>query len=128
MFKTKSYSFNNLTLIDEFLRIYINGFWDEIFSNIVKNENKHLMLMRKVEFSDLNLGYRTLGQLRRVNFDDKELYINYLSEILYNIELLELDDYSHINEPLSKITFSYIIKDGLAPEKRALLQDIKNKK
>lgn len=32
MFKFKSYSYNNFTLTDDFLRIYINVFWDEIFS------------------------------------------------------------------------------------------------
>lgn len=127
MFKIKSYSYNNFTLTDEFLRIYINVFWDEIFSNIVKNGDKHLMLMCKVEFSDINLGYRTLGNLRLVNFYDKELYIEYLTENLYNIELLNLEDYFYTKEPLSKITFSYIIKDGLAPENRALFQDLSKK-
>jgi hypothetical protein len=96
MFKIKSYSFNNFTLTNELLGIYINVFWDEILSNIVKNEDKHLMLMCKVDFSDIELGYRTLGNLRKVHFSDKELYIEYLTENLYNIELLDLKEYYYI--------------------------------
>jgi hypothetical protein len=36
------------------------------------------MLMVKVEFNETELGYRTLGDLRRVNYSDKELFIEYL--------------------------------------------------
>jgi hypothetical protein len=127
MIQTKTYSINNFTLTNELLRICINVFWDEIFSNIVKNGDKHLMLMCKVEFSEIELGYRTLGNLRIVNFTDKELYIEYLTEKLDLIELLDLEDYFYTTHPLSKITFSYIVKDGLAPENRALLQDLSKK-
>ncbi len=127
MFKIKSYSFNNFTLTNELLRVYITVFWDEIFSYIIKNGDKHLMLMCKVELSEIELGYRTLGNLRIVNYSDKELYIEYLTEKLDFIELLDLENSFYTIHPISKITFTYIVKEGLAPENRALLQDLSKK-
>jgi hypothetical protein len=35
--------------------------------------------MCKVQFEDDSMAYRTLGHLRKVNFTDKELFIEYLS-------------------------------------------------
>ena len=78
--------------------------------------------MCKVEFSESELGYRTLGDLRRVNFEDKKLFVDYL------INRLGLLNESYTVHPISKITFSYIIKEGSATNKdRALLQDLTSK-
>jgi hypothetical protein len=79
------------------------------------------MVLCKVEFNESELGYRTLGDLRRVNFDDKQMFIDYLTHRLG--ALTE----SYISDPISKITFSYIIRDGLATDNRRLLQDLCNK-
>jgi hypothetical protein len=102
---------------------YINNFWNDVFSPIVDSAEapKHLMLMCKVEFNDLELGYRTLGHLRRVNYTDKDLFIEYL--ILRLGTLTE----AYISNPISKVTFSYIIKDGIATEDRRLLKDFVDK-
>jgi hypothetical protein len=68
------------------------------------------------------MGYRTIGALRKVNYEDKELYIDYLSQ---NLSLL---NESYIVQPISKISLSYIIKDGLCNEKnRALLLNLEEK-
>lgn len=43
------------------------------------------MLLIKVQYSSLReeeLGYRTLGHLRTINFNDKEQFIDYLVERL----------------------------------------------
>jgi len=77
--------------------------------------------MCKVEFVEPELGYRTLGHLRLVNFTDKELFIEYLTARLG--VLTE----AYIIHPISKITFSYIIKNGLAAGNRKLLTDVSNK-
>jgi DNA polymerase type B, organellar and viral len=79
------------------------------------------MLMCKVEFNDSELGYRTLGDLRSVNFNDKELFIEYLTQ------RLGILTESYITQPISKITFSYIVKNGLATDNRRLLQDLSDK-
>jgi len=121
MIKLKTYSINNnLTLTSEILVNYINQFWIDIFNNI--KDTKHLMLMCKVQFTDESQGYRTLGHLRKVNFEDKELFIDYLSQ-----RLGILND-SYMVHSISNITFSYIIKDGKCNESnRALLQDMSEK-
>jgi len=80
------------------------------------------MLMCKVQFTDETMGYRTLGHLRKVNFEDKELFIDYLSQRLSIL----IDSY--ITLPISNIIFSYIIKKGKTIDKdRAILQDISDK-
>jgi hypothetical protein len=66
--------------------------------------------------------YKTLGHLRKVNFGDKELFIEYLSQ------RLSILNESYTVVPISNINFSYIIKEGLATDlDRRLLQDIDNK-
>ena len=77
--------------------------------------------MCKVEFSEQELGYRTLGHLRLANFTDKELFIEYLTA-----RLGVLTD-AYTTHPISKITFSYIVKNGLAAGNRRLLQDLSTK-
>lgn len=74
--------------------------------------------MCKVEFTESELGYRTLGDLRRVNFSDRELFIEYL------INRLGLLNESYTSHPISKIIFTYIVKSGLATDNRRLLQDL----
>jgi len=117
MIKFQSYSINNLLLTNQVLDAYITNFWNDVFSQLIKSSDKHLLLMCKVEFNNSELGYRTLGELRRVNFDDKEMFIKYL------IARLGVLTEAYVTHPISKITFSYFIKDGLATEDRRLLQD-----
>lgn len=71
MIKLQTYKLNNLLLSNEILEAYINRFWDDIFTPI--KDSKHLMVLCKIEFK--NSGYKTLGHLRRLNFTDRELFI-----------------------------------------------------
>jgi hypothetical protein len=121
MIQLKTYLVNkNVTLTNEVLAAYINNFWNDIFNNI--KDNNHLLLMCKVHFSDETMGYRTLGHLRKVNFNDRDLFIDYLSQ-----RLSILND-SYVTLPINKITFSYVIKDGICvDDDRALLHDLSNK-
>ena len=120
MIKIQNYSINNVLLTNKVLSIYINKFWNDIYSQI--NSDNHLWIMCKVNYSEVELGYRTLGHLRRVNFNDKELFINYLSERLNILN----DSYTTLS--ISEISFSYIINEGLASEQdRLLLQDLTDK-
>jgi len=119
MIKLQTYSLNNLLLTNETLTSYVNSFWNDIYSTI-DHSNKHLLLMCKVDFKDPSLGCKSLAHLRKVNFTDKELFIDYL------IERLGILNESYVVHPLSKITFTYIIKSGLATGDRNLLQDSTN--
>jgi len=117
MVKTITYPVSNLTLSNEILLIFINNFWKDIFSTL---NDKHLLLMCKVQFSDSELGYRTLGHLRKVNLSDKDLFLEYLTA-----RLGYLTD-AYTSHPISQITFSYVIKNGLATDHVNLLQDLTN--
>jgi hypothetical protein len=78
--------------------------------------------MCKIAFSDVETGYRCMGHLRRVNYEDKELYQDYLTN-----RLGHLND-SYTTNSISSISFTYIPKDGLASDNdRALLQDLSDK-
>ena len=118
MIKFQTYKINNLVLSNQVLESYITQFWMDIFTPI--KDTKHLMIMVKVQFTETELGYRTLGHLRRINFDDKDLFIEYLSE------RLGLLNESYVTHSISNITFSYITKSGLATDNRRLLQDLTN--
>lgn len=109
-----------LILNAEILTYYIDKFWNDIFTSI--KDNKHLMLLCKVEFNNSEMGYRTIGDLRRVNYEDKEQFIEYL------IQRLGILNDSYTSLPISNITFTYFIKDGLASDQdRRLLQDLSDK-
>ena len=123
MLKFKNYKLTKTIVTDEVLNAYINNFWNDVFTPINKsNTPKHLLLLCKVEFNDSALGYRTLGHLRKVNYSDKDLFINYLSDRLGILN----DSYTTL--AISEISFSYIINEGLATEQdRLLLQDLEDK-
>lgn len=61
MIKVQSYSISNIPLTNKILEAYINNFWGDVFSSLISSStgDKHLMLKCKVEFNELELGYRT---------------------------------------------------------------------
>jgi len=122
MIKTITYPIKDLFLVKGVVSTYILRFWNEIYSPIIKlNSNQHLMILVKVEFTEEEQGYRTLGHLRKVNFNDKDQFINYI------IERLSILNDSYTSISVSKITFTYIIKEGLATGTRTLLQNMEEK-
>lgn len=125
MLKIQSYSINNLLLTNKILEVYINKFWEDIFSKLINDGPKYLMVICKVDYvsvGDELGGYRSLGHLRKVNYEDKELFIEYL------VERLGVLTESYTSQPMSRITFTYLIRDGLAPDSRSLLNpNVENK-
>jgi hypothetical protein len=122
MIKNQTYNIINLALTKEVVTSYIKIFWDDVFKSIhnKKSGSSHLMILVKVEFAE-GMGHRTLAHLRRVNFVDRALFTEYIVERLASLN----DSYSVL--PVSKITFSYIVNEGLAEENRALLNDTSDK-
>jgi len=122
MIKTQTYSLNNLILNKDILSIYINNFWLDVFKAITQSKDMHLLLMCKVEYAGSGegqeVGYRSLGYLRSVNYSDKDLFID------YNVQKLSLLTEAYTITPISKITFTYVIKPGLAVDNRRLLEDV----
>ena len=111
MIKIKTYPISNSILTSELLSAYIDLFWKEVFEQLTKGPSMHHLMMHRW----------TLGHLRRVNYEDKELFKGYLQE-----RLGYLND-SYTSNSLDEISFSYIIKDGVATDNRRLLQDISDK-
>jgi len=104
MIKLKTYSICNSLLTNGLLSTYIDLFWKEVFEQLTKGPSvHHLMLMCKISFNatSMDMGYRTLGHLRRVNYSDKELFTEYLQD-----RLGYLND-SYTSNSLNEITFSY---------------------
>ena len=113
MIKVKTYTFKELTLNNEILIYYIEKFWSEVFT---ENKENHLFLLCKIKFEETEQGYRTLGHLVKINFEDKDLFIDYLTE-----RLTILSD-SYVTHPISQMTFSYLVKSGKClDENRTLL-------
>lgn len=94
----------SLTITNTVLSKYIKLFWSDVFTPLHKSNNKiHLMLMVKVEFMDPTLGYRTLANLRIVNFSDKKLFTEYLvSRLSFLTDSYKDSAFSKIFKPLKK--------------------------
>ena len=107
MIKSKLYNIPITTTLNiSTLSTHINSFWTDIFSKLESLDNKHLLLLAKVRFTTGE--YRTLADLRMVNFSDKELFLDYI------INRLGLLADSYKVNPVSAICFTYVVKDGLA--------------
>lgn len=125
MIKYITYKLNKeLILTNEVLNAHILQFWNEVFAPINQSETvKHLMVLCKVKYSGTEgEGYKTLGPLRRVEFKDKDLFIEYLSDRLGIL----IDSYN--SNSISEIIFSYVVKDGeVSTKDRLLLEDLSDK-
>ena len=86
----------------------IKQFWTENIDNISKD--LHLLILTRIKFD--NGEYSTLGNLQRLNKDDKDYYINYLSSIL------ELNSDHYISTPIIDFTISYGFREGILPNKQ----------
>lgn len=90
----------------------------------INQDNKHLMVLCKVKYFEDNneIGYKTLGPLRKVEFNDQELFCEYL------ISRLGILTDSYSSNSKSEIVFTYIIKSGeVSNEDRLLLDDMSDK-
>jgi hypothetical protein len=119
MIQTKTYPIQDLYLTKGVISSFTSRFWNEEYSLITSSENqKYLMLLVKVQFTEESLGHRTLGHLRKVNFEDKNPFIDYI------VERLSILNDSYTSNNISKIIFTYIVKEGIATGTRTLLLDI----
>ena len=122
MINTITYPIKDLFLTKSVIASFIQRFWNEEYTSIIEDGiQKHLMILVKVEFTEEEQGYRTLGHLRKVNFEDKNQFIDYI------IERLSVLNESYNSISVNKITFTYIIKEGLATGTRVLLQNMEDK-
>ena len=92
----------------QIINTHINQFWSTNIDNISKD--LHLLILTRIKFD--NGEYSTLGNLQRLNKDDKDYYINYLSSIL------ELNSDHYISTPIIDFTISYGFREGILPNKQ----------
>lgn len=122
MIKYKTYDISNhIILTNEVLNSFIIKFWDDVYKPMINKlgQSKHFMVICKVKYNE---GYKSLGPLRRVAFEDQELFSEYLQERLGIL----IESYEPLN--YTEIVFSYIIKDGeISSKDRLLLKDLSNK-
>lgn len=118
MIKLKNYAISNLILDKVLISNIISRFWNEEFKKILKNSSdKHLMILIKAQFTEVEQGYRTLGHLRKVNFEDRELFINYIVERLTILS----DSYTSVS--INELIVTYIVREGKASDSRVQLQE-----
>ena len=93
----------------------INNFWSKNVENL--GEDLHLLILTRIKFD--NGEFSTIGNLQRLNKEDKDFYINYLSNILD----LKSDHYT--STPIIGFTISFGLREGRLPDKQ--LNNDKNK-
>ena len=122
MIKYQTYKLNKILLTNKVLELYINKFWNDVYTNIINKskDDKYLMILCKIKYSDDKGGYKTIGPLRNVNYKDKDLFIEYLTERLG----LLIDSYEPLN--VSDLIFTYIIKNGKVIESDRSFLQVKN--
>lgn len=109
----------NSTINTPLLSTFVGQFWSDIFKPLtLKHKEVHLVLMCKVLYAGSTNGYKTLGDARRVNFEDLNLYVQYLSN---KINVLN-DSYTVL--PCINIEFTYFINKTKADENRLLKQNM----
>ena len=90
MIQTKRYeipSYTTLTKVS--LTHFISAFWSDVYNILENRDDIHLLLLVKVQFN--NGEFRTLADLRDVNFSDKDLFIHFLvTRLGYKLEKISL--------------------------------------
>lgn len=129
----KSYTLEIGTpLHKDILTGYVNLYWNDVYQPLFDEATSviqldkagkpidnliHLLLMVKVIFEDSTEGYRTLGDMRKVNIGDKDLFIDYITQ-----RLGILSDAYRVN-PVSEIVFTAIKMSGAASNGLLLQKD-----
>lgn len=103
----KVYTFDNLIFNKEVLKKFINKFWKDNIELLDKDS--HILLLTKIRRDNGQIA--TIGNLKRLNLDDKD----YLIDQLLNIIDLKTGGYEDV--PINAIIFSFGIRSGLAPIK-----------
>lgn len=105
MINIKQYKIENNTLTPEVLQHFIAKFWHEVFSKL-NHKNSYLNLLVKVRYDSNDMGYASLAKLRKVGYEDKNLFTDYICD---NLALLT-DTYTSTS--VLRLDFSYMIKRG----------------
>jgi len=104
----KKYSLNIATIFNKsLLQKYINTFWLDVVNSI--NDDQHILINLRLQFDNDQI--LTIGELQKLNKNDKDYLINYL------LDIIELKTDTYITTPIISIIFSYGIREGLIEDK-----------
>jgi hypothetical protein len=70
------------------------------------DDNKHIIFLCRLQWDNGELA--TLGNIQRLNKDDKDYIFNYL------LNMISIKSDAYTSNPMMSLTFSYGIRDGLA--------------
>jgi hypothetical protein len=107
------YFVNNSVLDKDLITKSVNSFWKEISKTV--DSDQHIISIFRIKTED-NIVI-TLGQLKKLSIQDKNYYINYISNVLS----LKRGDYNDNN--INEIIFSYGIRTG-SINKNVLVKDV----
>nr|YP_009710628.1 DNA polymerase type B [Amanita brunnescens]QFZ98577.1 DNA polymerase type B [Amanita brunnescens] len=99
---------SGMLFTNDLLKKYLSLFWED---KVQKLNNEHILFLCRLQWD--NGDFATVGDLQRLNKEDKDYIYNYLLNI---ISLKSADVYKTI--PIISITFSYGFRNGLAPAKQ----------
>lgn len=110
----KNYVINieNSLLNNSVIEKAIIKFWDNNVTNL--NDDKHIIALFRIGYT--NGIYNTLGQLKKLNKEDKNYYINYI------IDILSIKSNEYKEQEINKIIVSYGVRNG----KAAIKKNVKN--
>jgi hypothetical protein len=104
---------NKILLTNAAITKHTNDFWSEKIEKI--SNDKHILIQFKIKFE--NGEFATLGQLQRINVDEKDYLINYL------VNIISIKSNSYTSTPIVEIFFSYGIRDGRIEPKQRFVEN-----
>ena len=108
MINKKVYNMNNNNLSPIALRSFISLFWDNVYAKL-DHKNCYLTIMVKVQFDSNVMQHRSLANLRKVSYEDKFLFSDYICD---NLAILSE---SYTSTVVEKLIFTYMIHKGEVP-------------
>nr|QGP74778.1 hypothetical protein [Russula griseocarnosa] len=108
-------NFNNKIFTKSLFETKFNQFWNKIEDKFT--ENNHMFILFKIKY--VNNEYATIGNLQRLNQNDKNWYINWI------INNMEFKSEYYIETTIESLIFSYGFKQGKAPIKKSFTENIR---
>jgi DNA polymerase type B, organellar and viral len=102
IWNTLELNFGNKIFISSLFKSKFNKFWKNIQSGF--KENNYLFILFKIKYN--NGEFVTIGKLQRINFSDKDWYINWI------IDNMEFKSEYYNETQIESLIFSYGFKTG----------------
>jgi DNA polymerase type B, organellar and viral len=123
IWKVLEFKINNLVFTKDLFLNKFNLFWNTVNNQF--SEDNHIFVLFKIKYT--NMDYVTIGNLQRLNKNDKIWYFNWI------IDMMKFKSEYYNETSIDSFIFSYGFKKGSAPNKEnfkenVYLQNYKNNK